>query len=1222
MSRQGAFAGLLPLFRQRQSLTEVAHSSWRSFSAAANSDAGPTSSGRVAHLASRGVVLAEGQQALSFLQGMVTNDVRPLQDAGAAAPPVYGTILTPKGKFLHDMFISRHPDLADALLLEVDAGGAAAAVQLLNKYKLRRPVSFRDVSSQYRVMAAWGGAAGGGGGGGGGAPPPGSWWRPDPRLPQLGYRALVPAADAAAVSASAGEEAYRAWRYSLGVAEGEAEIPVGQAAPLDFNVDVLHGVSYTKGCYVGQERNSFTHYRGVIRKRLMPVRLEATAAATAAAGSGGPGGPALPAIGVDVLDAATGKSVGQLRGAAASSTSSSSSSSASGPASTSTSSGSTSGSSSTEGGAVWGIAYLKLDSALAAAAGRGELMVAESATASAALTGGAAQAALCQRREVHALRPQKTGSRRKGHTLEDLLVANVTPADVAHNHAMRFVREGIAYMESLGVKLSEQCEKRYGYTFITDQKFHHFRLCKSEARLNADGTLSGVQRGASPLAKYRVRFAKKMQVRKERLAAAAAAAAAANSSSTAGMGQRRRRGLLQASDGGQQHAADGGSSTGTLLDRYGRSRSDLLPVGRGRYRRTSGDEGRGGGRALLQAAAAGSSSTANSSGGSSSALMYQLLKRVTDKAANKDDGDDDGASDVYNDDEEEQEAEAEADAAASEEGDEEGGGGGGKGGGGGAAYGKKKAEALSAAFEPDTELPELTAVGTSHKSSVGCYLQPSMPRNVGYKDAQLLCVGRNVVLDTCAHYDGQAEGFNVRFPAPKVGSIKLGCSVKVQLLGERNLTKGYKNRLWWANAQDNAYDVVRKSCDPASGRVVEHPVAFVLRDRYTHTLHELEVLSTIFTSLAVADLPEVRAKGVQIVLADQMPHASYRPTYAAISYPYRLRHLAEAPYPPNTCFRTALFINAFTNSIAFNPNPNTSDCFSPVMIGVHKWLRTLHQELDPTYLARVHHHASETGGITRRQVVWTSRRNLEALRLTSGTGMTEWQSARMVPNENAVVTALQLAILEWNSRSCLLARYYGGDSALAGCRRSEVQFDLVFGEFSDWPYYPDQLMTIYRTGILIGVHGAALTFVTSTAAGESALLELAGVGWEDTQTGNMLNLFPSLAHNMGAYYEQVRYQGPDIDIKIATDALVRAMDEVSARISANTARRKAAEEAAAKAAGGAGAEGLSFNDQYNFDVMFPRACPSSVPNKLKRFVTSHPVQMALNATPSAATQQQ
>lgn len=59
----------------------------------------------------------------------------------------------------------------------------------------------------------------------------------------------------------------------------------------------------------------------------------------------------------------------------------------------------------------------------------------------------------------------------------------------------------------------------------------------------------------------------------------------------------------------------------------------------------------------------------------------------------------------------------------------------------------------------------------------------------------------------------------------------------------------------------------------------------------------------------------------------------------------------------------------------------------------------------------------------------------------------------------------QSTILRWNSRSCLLARYYEGDGALAGCRNSSVQFDLVFGEFSDWPYYPDQLMTIYRQGL-------------------------------------------------------------------------------------------------------------------------------------------------------------
>ncbi|PNH12885.1 putative transferase CAF17, mitochondrial [Tetrabaena socialis] len=129
-------------------------------------------------------------------------------------------------------------------------------------------------------MAAWGE----------GSPPAGPWWRRDPRLPELGFRALLPAGEApsaangGAVCGASGED-YRALRYELGVAEGEQEIPVGQAAPLDFNLDQLAGVSYSKGCYVGQERNSFTHYRGVIRKRLMPVRLEPLPPTTTASSS-------------------------------------------------------------------------------------------------------------------------------------------------------------------------------------------------------------------------------------------------------------------------------------------------------------------------------------------------------------------------------------------------------------------------------------------------------------------------------------------------------------------------------------------------------------------------------------------------------------------------------------------------------------------------------------------------------------------------------------------------------------------------------------------------------------------------------------------------------------------------------------------------------------------------------------------------------------------------
>ncbi|EFJ51530.1 hypothetical protein VOLCADRAFT_87643 [Volvox carteri f. nagariensis] len=834
------------------------------------------------------------------------------------------------------------------------------------------------------------------------------------------------------------------------------------------------------------------------------------------------------------------------------------------------------------------------------------------------------------------LRPRQT--KRRGHTLDDALISDITAADVEHNDAVRFVMDGIAHMKQVGIKLSDECETRYGYTFITDQKHHHFRLCKSEATLGSDGKLTGVSRSSSSLAVFRERLLKKQQAWRKRQQLLKALNktgseidAAATAGSAAGAGAGKRRTLMQ------QHSSStlGLASTVavTAKARYVVSRKHLEDQmagaidGRPNGRATDCLSGQhsasshvldpkpcSASRCSSQISCSSSSAhamarrhlQATENGNSSSSLMYKILKYVNTKKSD-DAGD---TSDVYND-------------AGDDDNDDNSGEGEGnedaKAVGGGAtaaaaaaakkaAWLAKRRAAFLAAFEPDVEVPALTAVNSSFKSSVSCYLQPSMPRDVGYKDAQLMCVGRNVVLDTCGFYDGQNEGFEVRFPKPKVGAVKLGCTVQSSLLAERNLTKGYKNRVWWWNAQDNAYDSVRQHCASGSGHVVEHPVAFVLRDRYTHTLHELEVLATIFTSLAVANLTEIRNQGVQIVIADQMPHASYRATYAAISYPYRLRHLAEAPYPPNTCFRTALFINAFTNSIAFNPNPNTSRCFSPIMVGVHRWLRNLHKELDPAYLSRVHHHASETGGIVRRAVVWTSRRNLEALRLTSGAGMTEWQSARMVPNENEVVTALQSAILRWNSRSCLLARYYGGDEGMAGCRNSNVQFDLVFGEFSDWPYYPDQLLTIYRTGVLIGVHGAALTFITSLTAGESALLELAGLGWEEAQTGNMLNLFPSLAHNVGAYYEQVRYQGPDIDVRIATDALERAMDAVSSRIMAKKMNLELVPE-----------QQPHFNDQYNFDIMFPQACPTSVVNKTRRYVTSHPIQMTLNDSSNAHT---
>ena len=141
-------------------------------------------------------------------------------------------------------------------------------------------------------------------------------WPQDPRTAELGQRALLPKwADPALErsTSTADEAAYRQWRIEHGIAEGGAEIPsgtscgmaavqwcrgalgtpvfshlgavecpsmthAGSAVPLEYNLDGLNAISFTKGCYVGQELIARTHFRGVVRKRLLPVHVEAPSA--------------------------------------------------------------------------------------------------------------------------------------------------------------------------------------------------------------------------------------------------------------------------------------------------------------------------------------------------------------------------------------------------------------------------------------------------------------------------------------------------------------------------------------------------------------------------------------------------------------------------------------------------------------------------------------------------------------------------------------------------------------------------------------------------------------------------------------------------------------------------------------------------------------------------------------------------------------------------------
>jgi folate-binding protein YgfZ len=203
-------------------------------------------------LPNRGIVAVNGSDATKLLQGLVTNDVALLD----TQPAIYAGLLSPQGKILFDFIVVKMPDGA---LIDVAKDQAAALVKRLTMYKLRAAVTIADVSADHTVVAAFGQGAQFGQG----------IVYSDPRLPDLGLRAIVETKDAVAVSTDAA--AYHAFRIGLGVPEGGLDYAFGDAFPHEALFDQLHGVSFTKGCYVGQEIVSRMEHRGTARKRIVPV---------------------------------------------------------------------------------------------------------------------------------------------------------------------------------------------------------------------------------------------------------------------------------------------------------------------------------------------------------------------------------------------------------------------------------------------------------------------------------------------------------------------------------------------------------------------------------------------------------------------------------------------------------------------------------------------------------------------------------------------------------------------------------------------------------------------------------------------------------------------------------------------------------------------------------------------------------------------------------------
>lgn len=219
-------------------------------------------------LPERGITALGGADRVSLLQGLISNDVT-LVDSEYVR---FAGLLTAQGKFLYDLMIASD---GENILLEAEASRRHELVKLLQRYRLRADVSFHDRMADWKVWALSGSLsyeikktcieAGG-------------IAFIDPRLADLGWRLILPRGLEAVLLESGFElgdpRDYKNFRLGCGIAEGSGELAVGRDNLLEANFDKLNGISWNKGCYVGQEVTARIKYRGRVKKRLFPVRCQ------------------------------------------------------------------------------------------------------------------------------------------------------------------------------------------------------------------------------------------------------------------------------------------------------------------------------------------------------------------------------------------------------------------------------------------------------------------------------------------------------------------------------------------------------------------------------------------------------------------------------------------------------------------------------------------------------------------------------------------------------------------------------------------------------------------------------------------------------------------------------------------------------------------------------------------------------------------------------------
>jgi folate-binding protein YgfZ len=212
-------------------------------------------------LEDRGVVEIAGADATKFLHNLVTNDIAKLAPCDAR----FCALLAPQGKILVDFLVFAEGEgEARRYLLDCPRELEEDLIRRLGMYKLRAAVSFTSKSDELAVYAVLGEAR---------PQIPALALARDPRSKALGWRFIAPRG----TKAEGAREDYEAARIAAGVPQGGVDFAYGDAFPHEANMDLLSGVDFTKGCYVGQEVVSRTKHRNLARKRVTPYHAEGEA---------------------------------------------------------------------------------------------------------------------------------------------------------------------------------------------------------------------------------------------------------------------------------------------------------------------------------------------------------------------------------------------------------------------------------------------------------------------------------------------------------------------------------------------------------------------------------------------------------------------------------------------------------------------------------------------------------------------------------------------------------------------------------------------------------------------------------------------------------------------------------------------------------------------------------------------------------------------------------